>query len=642
MPSGKRGNKGKRRNRPPHEQDPQSNEQGHLQASGASGVKPALERDGASQNITGGRSIGHTPTSRNTAARYNTGSTWNTTMTNSNDTVGNSRAYDSAKHNEFTHSGFYGDQRFGDTYIHNTPQPGLPMDARMYGVLQKLVQTISWDILSGQLSVIDQDEHRSTISPFNREEPENFWISKNIDFTQWESDNDSRALLLSAPPGHRTTEVCSYVVNLAKEKASQTNSSVLHFFSLSAPKARHSTVFTHTLLHQVVCCSNSEIKADSIATTFLGTLLGGQFRRHVQIFKEDDPPYTTIQKILDAPENELIEALAEAIKTVGIHELSIIVDGLQEDIAYWLIQLIVEATPKSKVLLTSRHPFGKIPDGMTYIEYDKERKECLRFLQHDNTQYGKISKEHHGSLEWLWKHPQYLEWSTSTTSSLLYIEGKPGSGKSTLAKYLKQNLIERELNTRSSTIAHYFYTFRGTELECTHVNMLRSLLCCILQQDESSFFHFQQEFRNFRRHNLSEWPYDSLKNVLSSFANHPSTKPMYLVLDAMDESEKEDRRSIIRLLCDLCSKKNHCKIKAFFASRPLAELKHRIEESHHVIRLQDENKGDIFSYADDFLNKDLKLTARTANGHGIEISALRPASASSRDQAETSHKKGHD
>ncbi|KAF8533660.1 hypothetical protein BDD12DRAFT_913955 [Trichophaea hybrida] len=630
MPPGERGNKGKRRNRPQHEQDPRGNEQEHLQTGGASSVKPALERDGisppvptlstedyniglgASQNITGGRSLGHTPTSRNTAAGYNTGSTRNTTMTNSNDTVGNSRAYKRAKHNEFTHSEFYGDQSFGDTHIHNTPQPSLPMDARMYGVLQKLVQTISWDILSGQLSVINQDEYRSTISPFNREGPENFWISKNIDFTQWESDNDSRALLLSAPPGHRTTEVCSYVVDLAKEKASQTSSSVLHFFSLSVTKARHSTVFTHTLLHQVVCCSNAEIKADSIATTFLSTLLGGHFRRHTQVFKEDDPPYTTIQKILDAPENELIEALVEAIKTVGIHELSIIVDGLSEDIARLVVKQGMRATRKLKALFTiDQSPiYGETLDRMTCIEYDKERKECLRSLHYDDTRYDKISEEHHGSLEWLWKHPQYLQWSVSATSSLLYIEGKPGSGKSTLAKYFVKNLVDKVPNARSSTVAHYFYTFRGTILESTHENMLRSILHSILEQDESAFFNFQQEFRDFRRRNHSEWPYKSLQKVLSTFANHPPTKTIYLILDAMDESNDDERRKIIQLLCKLCLKENPCSIKVFLASRPVPELKHHIQEHPLVITLQDENKRDISGFAIGFLEKEVKLTGK--------------------------------
>ncbi|KAF8541819.1 hypothetical protein BDD12DRAFT_667923, partial [Trichophaea hybrida] len=241
------------------------------------------------------------------------------------------------------------------------------------------------------------------------------------------------------------------------------------------------------------------------------------------------------------------------------------------------------------------------------IEYDKERQACLRLLQHDATRYDKISDEHRGSLEWLWVHPKYKEWSASTTSSLLFIEGKPGSGKSTLAKYFEKNLLKREPNARLSTVARYFYTFRGTKLEGTHENMLRSLLYSILEQNESTFFHFQQEFRNVQLRNPSEWPYEILKTVLSSFANHPSAKPLYLILDAMDESMEDDRRNIIKLLCDLCLKEKPCNIKVFLASRPLVGLKGSIEE-YQVIRMQDENTDDISRFADNFLKRDLGLT----------------------------------
>ncbi|KAF8536540.1 hypothetical protein BDD12DRAFT_781372, partial [Trichophaea hybrida] len=328
----------------------------------------------------------------------------------------------------------------------------------------------------------------------------------------------------------------------------------------------------------------------------------------------------------------------EATKIAKIQELSIIIDGIDITVpegvvfvhnVYSFVKYMVDANPKFKVLLTSsqnanlQNTLGRL--SYTCIEYDKERKECLRFLQHDDTRYAKVVKEHHGSLEWIWSHPQYLKWSKSTTSCLLYIEGKPGSGKSTLAKYFEKNLAQREPDTSSSTVAHYFYTFRGTELETTHDNMLRSVLFNILQQDESAFYHFQLEFRNFRRGNTSEWPYDSLKTILSSFANQPPTKPLYLILDAMDESKEEDRYDIIQLLCRLCSAKNSC-VKVFLASRPVVELKHQIEGCC-VIRLQDENQVDIQKFVDDFL-PNLKLPCSllreaadyiTANAEGVFV-----------------------
>jgi len=167
-------------------------------------------------------------------------------------------------------------------------------------------------------------------------------------------------------------EICRHIIDLAKE-----NGAVLYFFCSSATKSRRSSILIHTLLHQVVCSSDG--KANSIAAAFLSTLVGGHFQRsqgfqRLQDFRVDDHLDDTVRKILSAPDNELIEALAEAIKESGIQELSVIVDGLQENIVCSLFELISEVTPKSEFLLTTRHPFGEIPHGVTYIEYDKERK----------------------------------------------------------------------------------------------------------------------------------------------------------------------------------------------------------------------------------------------------------------------------
>ena len=198
-----------------------------------------------------------------------------------------------------------------------------------------------------------------------------------MDFTVWESSGTPRALLVSAPNGHGTQEFCRHIINRAKGGASYSDGVVLHFFGSSATKSRRSTSFIHTLLHQVVCARDRD--TNSIAKAFLRYLVDGRFQRLSNLqtphnFREDDSLDDTVQKILVAPDNELVEALAEAIQQAGIQELSLIVDGTSEDMACSLFEQIREATPKSEVLLTSQYPFGNIPQGMTYIEHDKERK----------------------------------------------------------------------------------------------------------------------------------------------------------------------------------------------------------------------------------------------------------------------------
>jgi len=179
-------------------------------------------------------------------------------------------------------------------------------------------------------------------------------------------------LLLSAPLGHGSTEVCSHIID--QEKASGANGPVLYFFCSSATRAP-STNLTHTLLSQIIRCSSTG-KANSIAATFVNTLVSSHFQRRSQDFRKDDPLDKIIKNMLDdATDVELIAALAGALKQAGIIKLSIIVDGLWEPVIDCFVEFIIEAVPEITALLTCRHiSFGNMSDRVVCIEYDKERQ----------------------------------------------------------------------------------------------------------------------------------------------------------------------------------------------------------------------------------------------------------------------------
>jgi hypothetical protein len=241
----------------------------------------------------------------------------------------------------------------------------------------------------------------------------------------------------------------------------------------------------------------------------------------------------------------------------------------------------------------------------------------LKALQFENTRYEKITNEHKGSLEWLWAHEQYRQWSGSERSHLFYIQGKPGSGKSTIMKYVKDHLLEHEPNAKTAIMASFFYSYREGESQISHYNMLRSILYEILNQNESFFYHFQHEFRKHqtplhetRHDSLSnpEVPYNALKDVLRSIGKHDGREQIYLLIDAVDESTDEDRRSVLQLLFDLCSNNNRCIIKAIVAGRPVVELEALIRKSQASIRMQDVNHSDIKKFVRAFLGSELQLT----------------------------------
>ena len=129
--------------------------------------------------------------------------------------------------------------------------------------------------------------------------------------------------------------------------------------------------------------------------------------------------------------------------------------------------------------------------------------------------------------------------------------------------------------------------------------MLRYLLNEILKNDESFFMHFQQEYRNLGSPPKA-WEYEKLKGVLRACLNHSLTRTIFLIIDAMDESDARDRADIVNLLHEASTPAKPtdkgCVVKVFLASRPINDI-HRVNiPVDQRIRLQEKNRADIKKY----------------------------------------------
>ena len=249
--------------------------------------------------------------------------------------------------------------------------------------------TVGWRTLTRHLVLVNQDSHRSTNAPLDQNSPEFPWITKNIDFIKWESDEKSQALWLSGPRGGMK-DVASQVI--AKEKAIRSNGCVLYFFCASAGEARRSiaTIFAHTLLRQIVGFSGAGDQA--ITTAFLMSLLEGHIQRSLSGFKKDDTLDTTVKRILDVPDEDLHIALLKVIAIAKLEDLSLIIDGISIDVSRdvtfvrnvsLLVRRMMDArTTRFKALLTSPQDFelGRLLGHLPSIEFDQERKGCASII----------------------------------------------------------------------------------------------------------------------------------------------------------------------------------------------------------------------------------------------------------------------
>ncbi|KAF5672509.1 ankyrin repeat-containing protein [Fusarium heterosporum] len=442
------------------------------------------------------------------------------------------------------------------------------------------------------------------------------WVFRNIDFKTWVSSKVSQTLWISGPAEFNLKGIVPHIAKMQTHQASGDHKYGIH---ISCTESTDFRQLVHSLLHRVITNSTSGVLA--ALQIFLKSLLSYYYEdtaarymestNNIVYFSPLDHLEDMLSKMLRLQDNYLRSALSRLIGHEGETINFIIIDGLEyiqetghgffQSLRTLIGQIPIEM-PKIKILVVGQLRPRNDPalEGLVRISYDRERQACLNSLRFDNTRVNKISSEYEGSCDWLWSHPNFLEWSASRNSRLLLIEGKPGSGKSTITKCFHKEAPKHIRGLKASIVASFFYSYREGELQRSHKNMLRSILYDILLQDDTFFYHKAQEI--YRRQQGKDWTYESLKHVFRSLATHEQSKEVCLVIDAVDESEEADRRNILTILSELCSNSSSCIIKAFVASRPINELKLRRCTALSFIKLQDETRDAIALFARSFLD----------------------------------------
>jgi hypothetical protein len=227
------------------------------------------------------------------------------------------------------------------------------------------------------LSTTDHHEH---ILPVDPDDPKLYWILRDADFKVWEPADDSQMLwLFGGPPGCSMTGVSSFI---AKKEASRRDGPVL-YISCSMEGANAITSFTHSVLRYILNGSDAR-QAELIIESFLSTLLLKIIQRDRSRFKDASPSVISVEEILKAKRDGLLDALTEAVVEIRtIQNIPIIIDGIDKigpDGARFFTRFWSIQSPKPKVLLICRaDPSIKEIVGApcidsTIIEYDRERQ----------------------------------------------------------------------------------------------------------------------------------------------------------------------------------------------------------------------------------------------------------------------------
>ncbi|KAF1812887.1 hypothetical protein P152DRAFT_383327, partial [Eremomyces bilateralis CBS 781.70] len=178
---------------------------------------------------------------------------------------------------------------------------------------------------------------------------------------------------------------------------------------------------------------------------------------------------------------------------------------------------------------------------------------CLRSLCFSNIHARRqdIAAAHPNTCDWIFTTTEYKKWRDRTDlqnhNGVLWIKGKPGAGKSTLMKHTLGHL---EKTSVDHLIVAYFFNARGAILEKTPLGMLRSIVYQLVDKEALLYEHFASIFREKQRIHTGDWVWrqSELKEFILSEIRLWKSKPLVLLVDALDECNEADVRDVVGFL----------------------------------------------------------------------------------------------
>ncbi|KAL7928742.1 ankyrin repeat-containing domain protein [Trichoderma chlorosporum] len=237
---------------------------------------------------------------------------------------------------------------------------------------------------------------------------------------------------------------------------------------------------------------------------------------------------------------------------------------------------------------------------------ENDKKDCRRSLcfRDIDARLQNISPVQPGTCEWFFETPLFQQWyHRKHDDGLLWIKGSPGTGKSTLMKRILEYCQAKE----DYGIAAYFFNARGAELEQTPLGMLRSLLFQLLGLEASLLdqllpIYLQKE----QDHEAGDWEWrePELQGFLLSEISKCRSRPLLLIIDALDECSDHGVQRVAEFLENLSAKAmdDGITLKICLSSRhyPFVRFK-RYREM--VLEKEEQHDEDIINYISSNLTK---------------------------------------
>ncbi|KAL9080257.1 MAG: hypothetical protein Q9159_007634 [Coniocarpon cinnabarinum] len=198
---------------------------------------------------------------------------------------------------------------------------------------------------------------------------------------------------------------------------------------------------------------------------------------------------------------------------------------------------------------------------------------CLRALQcpssRDVKEQLKISKDTFlvDCTEWFTKDSQYIKWRDSENIRLLWVKRVAGKGKTMLSI----NLIDELLDTSGDTSVVAYFLCQNADRDLNTLEaMVKGLIRCLIDQRGELKEHLRRRWDPINscfEPDLASWK--ELWAVFTAMLEDCRCQRIYVIVDALDECQRQDMAKFPRTLIRTQTTRPHSKVKWILTSRPL-------------------------------------------------------------------------
>ncbi|KAF8495913.1 hypothetical protein F5888DRAFT_1924915 [Russula emetica] len=244
-----------------------------------------------------------------------------------------------------------------------------------------------------------------------------------------------------------------------------------------------------------------------------------------------------------------------------------------------------------------------VHDGVDQMNRNQLRQDLRRWLSppDPSTNHNIACNAHHeGTATWFFRGSIYQDWKSTSSEPLLWIYGKPGSGKTILCSTIVQDM-KVMCDAGQASMAYFYFDFR--DIDKQHWRDLITSLLTQLSSHSGPRCDILSRLYSNRDNGAQQSSDDTLTCCLKEMLTLPDQRPIYLIIDALDEcsntsgipSHRNRVLQLVKELVDLHLPSLHICV----TSRPEVDIREVLEPlTSRRVSLHDQSgqKKDIEDY----------------------------------------------